>query len=88
MEELDGVTAFTASNGKEAMEVLSKEEIQIVLTDFKMPIMNGAELIKEIYSKFNQSQIKTFMMTAYSPDDLKDLLEEFHVEVLSQVFDI
>ena len=70
------------------LSFLSKEEIQIVLTDFKMPIMNGAELIKEIYSKFNQSQIKTFMMTAYSPDDLKDLLEEFHVEVLSQVFDI
>ena len=86
MEELDGVTAFIASNGKEAIEVLNKENIQIVLTDFKMPVMNGAELIREIYSKFELSQIKTFMMTAYSPDDLQDLLKEFQVEVIRKPF--
>lgn len=86
MEALDGVTAFIASNGKEAIEVLNKENIQIVLTDYKMPIMNGAELIREIYSKFQVSQIKTFMMTAYSPDDLQDLLKEFQVEVIRKPF--
>lgn len=44
---------YTASNGKEALEIIKKEEINIALIDIMMPVMNGYELIKEIRKKSN-----------------------------------
>lgn len=39
---------LTAVNGKEALEVLKKEECQLVISDFMMPMMNGAVLLRKI----------------------------------------
>jgi len=39
---------FHASNGREAIEILKKEWIDIVFADINMPIMNGIEMINEI----------------------------------------
>lgn len=37
-----------ASNGEEALKKFEKREYDILLTDIKMPIMNGIDLIKEV----------------------------------------
>ncbi len=37
-----------ANNGKEALEVLSKEWVDVILTDTHMPVMNGPEFIREL----------------------------------------
>ncbi len=42
------VRFYEAANGKEALELLEKEQIDIVLTDIEMPEMNGHELIAAI----------------------------------------
>ena len=39
---------FQASNGKEALEILGDEWLDLVITDFNMPDMNGLELIAEM----------------------------------------
>ncbi|MFC3120717.1 two-component system response regulator [Agaribacter flavus] len=39
-------TLFTAASANEALDVLSSNAIQVMITDFKMPEKNGAELIK------------------------------------------
>jgi DNA-binding response OmpR family regulator len=45
---------FTASNGEEALSILAKEKINVVLTDYQMPKINGAEMLsKMIEKKFN-----------------------------------
>lgn len=36
------------SNGEEAWKLFKKESFDLVITDLKMPIMNGHELIKKI----------------------------------------
>ena len=38
----------TAENGKKALELFEKDNFELIITDMKMPIMNGIELIKEI----------------------------------------
>ena len=39
---------FQAANGVEAISICEREKIDILLTDIKMPIMNGLELIERI----------------------------------------
>jgi two-component system response regulator YesN len=36
-----------AANGKEALEILKKQSIDILFTDIKMPFMNGIELVEK-----------------------------------------
>ncbi|MFT5482491.1 MAG: YesN/AraC family two-component response regulator [Halieaceae bacterium] len=39
-----------AANGKEALEIINSEKIDLLLTDIQMPMMNGLELLKQIRS--------------------------------------
>lgn len=43
-----GVTVYTAPNGAEGLEVFSKNKIHSIITDLKMPKMNGIEFIREV----------------------------------------
>ncbi len=47
----DDYDTHTAKNGKEALDILAKEEIDIVLSDLSMPGMSGLELLENINRK-------------------------------------
>ena len=54
---------FTAENGKLALEIIKKSDLDLVITDMQMPVMNGMELLREI-KNFN-SELPVIMITAY-----------------------
>lgn len=60
------VTLKLASSGPEALELLAREPIQIVLADLRMPGMSGVALARTIRERF--PQIPVFIVTGY-PDD-------------------
>ena len=39
---------YEAQNGLEALEIIKKEKVDVVITDIRMPIIDGLELLKEI----------------------------------------
>lgn len=39
---------FTAGSGEEALEILTDEKIDLVITDMKMPVMDGYQLLEKI----------------------------------------
>ena len=41
----------TAANGQEALELLAKNQYDLMITDIKMPGMNGLQLAEEIKGK-------------------------------------
>ena len=43
-----GFKVVTASNGQEALKVLFDKQIDVVVTDVRMPVMDGVELIYEM----------------------------------------
>lgn len=55
-------TVFEAANGKQALQVLRSEDIQLLLTDIKMPHMTGLELSK----KAARSKRKTSFNSIFS----------------------
>lgn len=55
---------YVASNGEEGLSLFKEFKPDLVLTDIKMPIMNGIEMIKEI--KKVKRDIRCIIMSAYS----------------------
>lgn len=53
MIELPIETLMEASNGKEALEILKDNAIDIILADLNMPEMNGIELTNQVLSQEN-----------------------------------
>lgn len=50
--EDDGYTVITAENGKEAWDKLQQNIVDLVITDLRMPEMDGYELLKRISSSY------------------------------------
>ncbi len=55
---------FKAENGKEALQVLAAEPVQLVVSDVMMPEMDGFELCRAIKSNFEFSHIPVILLTA------------------------
>ena len=60
----NGISVFTAGNGLHALKVLEVEDIDLVISDWRMPGMDGPQLLAEIKSRF--PQLPVIVMTAYS----------------------
>jgi signal transduction histidine kinase/FixJ family two-component response regulator len=63
-----GYEVFTAENGEEALEIFRHENPPIVLTDIKMPGMDGIELLKKI--KYENPDTEVIMITGHGDMDL------------------
>ena len=50
--ELENYRVLLAADGKEALGVLNAEEIDLIITDLKMPEMSGEELLKKVSSAY------------------------------------
>lgn len=57
----------TASDGQEAIEVLQKKPVDVVLMDIRMPGLGGIEATSQI-RKFNKD-IRIIMLTTFNNDD-------------------
>ncbi len=69
----DRFNVFTAGNGKEAVKILESETIDLVVTDLKMPEMDGIELIA--YMSANFPSIPTIAASAYCTPEVQAKLE-------------
>src|SRR5690554_3791908 len=56
-----------AHNGEEAIELVAKEDPDVVLMDIRMPIMNGVECTKRISKEF--PGVKVLVLTTFDDDD-------------------
>jgi two-component system NtrC family response regulator len=46
--ELEGFKVFQAGTGKEGLKILANNDVYVVISDVKLPDINGVELVKEI----------------------------------------
>jgi DNA-binding NtrC family response regulator len=50
--ELEDYNILLAADGREALTVINSEEIDLIITDLKMPEMSGEELLKKVSSAY------------------------------------
>ncbi|MCX2484552.1 sigma-54-dependent transcriptional regulator [Pedobacter sp. MR2016-24] len=61
--ELEGFTVFQANTGKEGLKTLAAQDIFVVISDVKLPDVNGVELVKEI--KQLKPYVEVINLTAF-----------------------
>ena len=57
-------TIVTAANGAEALRILNNRHVDIVLSDWNMPVMTGLELLKAVRADEKLSYLPFIMITA------------------------
>jgi two-component system chemotaxis sensor kinase CheA len=60
------VMVFEAGNGKEALEYLAQQKINMVITDIEMPVMNGIELIERLKKNKKLQSIPIVVISSYT----------------------
>jgi two-component system response regulator YesN len=59
----DNLNITEGNNGKEALKILETQRIDVLITDVKMPFMNGTELAE--YAKIKQPHIKILFFSGH-----------------------
>ena len=71
-----GYEVLAASNGAEALEVLKREAVDLVLADFMMPEINGLELTRLVKANPNWFETRIVLFSCNSePEFRKRALE-------------
>ena len=70
----DQFKVLTASNGKEAVQILESNVIDFVVTDLNMPILDGIELLAYMSAHF--PTIPAIAMTAFSTPEVEKKLKK------------
>jgi DNA-binding NtrC family response regulator len=69
--KIRGCKCFSAKNGKEALEILNRNRIDIIFADMRMPVMNGMQLLKKVKKEY--PHIEVIMITGYG--SIEDAVE-------------
>ena len=82
-----GYQAIAAENASEALEILKNEQIDLVLSDLRMPGMDGRQLLNQIKAKY--PTIPVVMITAFaSVRDAVELVKEGAFDYIAKPFEI
>src|SRR5207237_4160963 len=64
--EREGHRVLTAEGGPQALELLAREPVQLLLVDYFMPVMNGEELIRAVRERERDRLIQIVLQTGYA----------------------
>ena len=73
-KDRNGLDVMCANSGNRALDVLSKYRIDLLVTDLRMPGVNGFQLLNEVRSHYPCTQV--IVMTAYGSIDVKNNLDQ------------
>jgi signal transduction histidine kinase len=66
--EFEGYGVLTAENGREALNLLEKNSLDLVITDYEMPVMDGFELLKSVSRGY--PDLPVIMLTGQYREDI------------------
>ncbi len=83
----NGYDVITANNGAEAFELACREDPDIIVTDFQMPVMTGLELARKLRETEATRDIPVILLTARSFAISQEQQDELQIsECISKPF--
>lgn len=71
--EKNGYRVYSAQDALQALDVLGRETIHLVITDYQMPHMDGIRFTETIRKDRRYKDLSVIMMTAHpNPDEISD----------------
>lgn len=90
-----GFDPLTGSNGQEALDKLTGQPMDLIITDLNMPVMDGLSFIKAVRARDEYRLVPILMLTAESHGEMEArgraagatgwLVKPFNPEMLLQV---
>jgi CheY-like chemotaxis protein len=81
------IKVLTAHNGKEAVKVLKSTPVDLLVTDLKMPEMDGFELLAVVSAKY--ATIPVIVMTAFGTPGIEERLNQLgYVQYLEKPMEL
>jgi two-component system NtrC family sensor kinase len=85
----EGHTVETASNGQRALELIAKQKFDVIVSDWKMPGLNGIRLYEHIKATMPDAAKRMFFMTGdVVSDTFQAFLQQNELTCLSKPFAI
>lgn len=75
-----GRNILFAENGRAGMIVLENKQVDLVIVDWKMPVMNGAQMLEAIRGESRLRDLPVLMVTAESERDIVYEVAEIEVD--------
>ena len=69
----DSLEIICTNSGSNALEMLSKYKVDLLVTDIRMPGISGLQLLNEVKARYPQTPV--IVMTAYGSIEVKKVLE-------------
>jgi len=82
----DGIGYLVAADGEEALRVLEKNEVVTLVTDLKMPHLDGYGLITRVLEQ--NPEIPCIVMTAHGSGELERTFEAYSIEYVEKPIDM
>jgi|SRR5215469_12989947 len=84
--ELCGYDVIVASDGKEGLAKALGENPDLIVTDVRMPSVNGIEMLREFRRHHNYNSVPVLVVTGYSKDYAKEAFAAGADQVLAKPF--
>ncbi|MGI8316591.1 response regulator [Halobacillus mangrovi] len=83
----EGYETVSAKTGKQALEIMEEQDLDLVIMDYNLPVMHGKDVLRELDDRDYQSPI--LIITGLSKTQIeKEVDYSFVREVIPKPFDI
>jgi len=84
--EQNGYQVISAANGLEGLTVALSESPRLIITDLKMPAMDGLEMVRQLRRRASAEYVPIVVMTAYRMEHQTDAIMAGADRVLGKPF--
>ena len=67
-----GFEVLQAEDGKQGLDVLRAQDVDVVITDINMPVMDGIEFIKNVRATGQHNSLPILILTTETSQDKRD----------------
>ncbi|KKB11034.1 chemotaxis protein CheY [Devosia geojensis] len=67
-----GFEVLQAEDGKQGLEVLESQDVDVVITDINMPVMDGIEFIRNVRASGQHQSLPILILTTETSQDKRD----------------
>ena len=67
-----GFEVLQAEDGKQGLDVLKTQQVDVVITDINMPVMDGIEFIRHVRATGNHQSLPILILTTETSQDKRD----------------